>query len=192
MCVTLVVARYTEDLDWLLQVPDDIQIVVYDQGNSSMPPEILRRVHRIEPRRNYGREPEPYLHHWQAAKANDKEGFTVFCQGDPFSHSPDFLKLLEQQDLWADIQPLSDRWLNSNQVPPAGLLVDATEERIHGLGVRTELFSLHTWNPVQFVDDGAIRIGRDYLSGHGLPPGTNIAAHFLRSAGWNDRPGASR
>jgi hypothetical protein len=187
MVATLVIARYNEKLDWLLQVPDKIGIIVYNKGEAINDPAILDRIERIENRRNFGRESETYLHHVAKHRTDvARAGYTIFCQGNPFTHSPDFLKLLECQDEWADIQPLTVQWIAEHGIPCAKLISTETEEHLRGCRVRSELFSLHHWNAVRFLDDGAVRIGRDYLSGHGLPQGTNIAAHFLTTAGWHE------
>lgn len=186
MSTTLVIARYAEELGWLFHVPDDIRIVIYDKGSVEMPPEILRRAHHVEPRRNYGREAETYLHHCITNRTCDDDGFTIFCQGGPIPHSPDFLELLGRQDEWADIQPLTAQWLAELCVPPSTLVERETGENLGELRVRSELFSLHHWNAIRFLDEGAVRIGKDYLSGQGQPQGTNIAAHFLASAGWHE------
>ena len=150
---TLVIARYAEPLDWLLQTPNEIGIVVYNKGEAITDTAILDRVERIESRRNFGRESETYLHHVSKHRANaERPGFTIFCQGNPFTHSPDFLKLLEHQDDWADIQPLTVQWIAEQDIPCAKLISTETEEHLRGCRVRSELFSLHHWNAVRFVD----------------------------------------
>jgi len=184
---SLVIARYAEPLNWLLQAPDEIRIIVYNKGEAITDPAVLYRVERIEPRRNFGRESETYLHHIAKHRTDaERPGYTIFCQGNPFTHSPDFLKLLEHQGEWADIQPLTAQWIAERGIPSAQLIATETDEYLRGCRVRSELFSLHHWNAARFVDDGAIRIGRDYLSSHGLPSGSNIASHFLASAGWQE------
>ena len=186
MSSTLIIARYAENLDWLLETPSNLRIIVYNKGEEINSPEIVERVDHIESRRNLGREAETYLHHVLTRRNNPGNGHTIFCQGNPFTHSPDFLGLLGRQDAWADIQTLTVQWIAERSIPPSALIAREVEEHIENLRVRSELFSLHHWNALRFVDDGALRIGKDYLSGHGLPQGTNIAAHFLASASWNE------
>ena len=95
---TLVIARHEEELAWLLDVPADIEIVVYNKGNPITDEAILNRVSRLESRRNFGREAETYLHHLcSKPPTDDSEDFTIFCQGDPYTHSPDFLLLLKNR-----------------------------------------------------------------------------------------------
>jgi hypothetical protein len=53
--------------------------------------------------------------------------------------------------------------------------------------VRLERFSLLTWGPIDFIDQGAWGMGNVYRAIHGgLPDGTNIASHFLHLAGLGD------
>ena len=182
----IVVARFSESLAWMLDIPGHIEVIVYNKGDMIEDPEVVARCSCIESRRNFGREAETYLHHLSSKVAGDGADFTVFCQGDPFAHSPDFLKLLDCRDEWQDVQPLTLRWLESHQIPPDLTLANEQEEYIRGLRVRSEIFSTHTWRPVRFHDEGALRVGRDYLSGQQLPLGSNIAAHFLASLGLED------
>jgi hypothetical protein len=111
-------------------------------------------------------------------------GHTVFCQGDPFEHSPDFIDILRNAALWSDIQPLSWQWRGSRNIPPAPLL--AGYRKSDTGRVRPEWFSLITWNPIHFYDEGAYKISRIYREAHGLLEGENIAAHFLALCGLDD------
>ena len=84
MSAVLVVARYTENLDWLQQVP--IQKVVYNKG-PYLPNCVVAS--------NIGREAHTYLSfiidHYDHLPEK-----VFFTQGDPFPHSPDFLRLLHE------------------------------------------------------------------------------------------------
>ncbi|MFT7620604.1 MAG: hypothetical protein ACI97A_004261 [Planctomycetota bacterium] len=76
----LVVARYAESLKWLRKIPSDFQISVYDkQGDwpGGMPLE------------NVGHEAHTYLHHI-VERYDSLANITVFAQGRPFDHVPDF------------------------------------------------------------------------------------------------------
>jgi len=84
MSAVLVVARYTENLDWLQHV--SIPTVIYNKGP------YLPNSHVLP---NVGREAHTYLSfiidHYD--NLPDKVFFT---QGDPFPHSPDFFRLLRE------------------------------------------------------------------------------------------------
>lgn len=116
---------------------------------------------------------------------------TVFTQGDPFPHSPDFLDLLdaEVRASWAPLQPLSVRYLEREGLPPPHLVdADADGEarlflRGRRLRVGTQPLSNHTLNTVRFHDHGAERQMAMTLEQFGVPHGTNLVRHLLESAG---------
>ncbi|WP_337271417.1 hypothetical protein [Oryzifoliimicrobium ureilyticus] len=183
---SIVIARYKEDLAWVLKIPSDFEIFIYNKGDAIVDPRILEKADHVIDRPNAGRESETYLHHMLTHRRTDRD-FTVFCQGDPFEHSPDFLELLASWNLWPDLQPLTWQWRGEANVPPAVVLEDYERHLGGRLRVRAERFSLSTWGPLDFIDTGALRTSIDYRAFHGnLPEGTNIAAHFLRMAGLND------
>ena len=80
----LVVAHYREDLAWLNNLSADWEAVVYSKGDP--PPGAL-------PLPNVGREAHTYLHHI-VDRYDDLADWTVFTQGFPFDHVPDFHKIL--------------------------------------------------------------------------------------------------
>lgn len=179
---TLVIARHEEDLEWITEVPPHFKVIVYNKGTLIPSLSALERADAIIPRDNVGRESETYLHHLQT-HPDDPNGWTVFCQGDPFGHSPDFLDLLKQQSEWKDVQPLSIQWHEHLSIPPRQLLDCDEDSHIAGLRVRPETFSLYLWSATRFADKGSLAHQEDYLKIHDLAQGTNLAAHFLDLAG---------
>ncbi len=180
---SLVIARYSEGLDWIVDVPPDYEIFVYNKGEPIISPAVLGRANHIIQRPNVGRESETYLHHMMTVKRLDHD-FTVFSQGDPFEHSPDFIALLSNWVDWRNVQALSWQWLSERNIPPARLLADYVPLLNGGLRVRPERFSLITWGPLDFADPGASGMSMVYRILHGaLPEGINVAEHFLRSCG---------
>jgi Protein of unknown function (DUF3431) len=81
----LVVARYSENLNWLENVRGDIATVVYDKSAKPMPDAV-----RLP---NVGREAHTYLHHI-CERYGDLADIAVFCQGKPFDHAFDFHQTL--------------------------------------------------------------------------------------------------
>ncbi len=184
----LVIARYAENLDWLGQVPAAFEVHVYNKGVAITSAAALARASRVVERRNEGRESETYLTHVASLATGDagtdpSDPFVVFAQGDPFEHSPDFLALLQGWRQWADVQPLSWRWKTGRHIPPDLVLARETGGFIDGLRVRPELFSLQSWTPLGFHDVGTFWLQETYRQVHGLPDGSNIAAHFLAMCG---------
>ena len=80
----LVVARHREDLQWLRRIPSNCRATVYDKGGGH-PGGI--------PLPNLGREAHSYLHHL-VERYDELADVTVFSQGKPFDHAPDFHRLL--------------------------------------------------------------------------------------------------
>lgn len=89
--IELVVSRFREDLRWLRRVPEGIRITIYNKGEDpALPvafPERLGLTLSYLP--NEGREAHTYLTHLLARHA-DPAPVTIFCQGHPFDHAPDF------------------------------------------------------------------------------------------------------
>ncbi len=178
----LVIARYNEPLEWLLLVPPSFRIHIYNKGTPVDCDKVRARATQLIDRPNAGRESETFLTHI-IEHGPGAGAFTVFCQGDPFEHSPDFLDLLKAAAGWHDIQPLSWCWKETQDIPPLALRAAVNATTAGGLRMRAEQFSLATWNPVEFIDIGSALNGDTYRTLHGLPKGTNLAAHFFAICG---------
>lgn len=109
----LVVSRYKEDIRWIQDSP--LPAIVYNKG-----PE-LRQVYGAECVRltNVGRETHTYLQHI-INRWDDLADYTIFTQGDPLEHSPDFIKLLSYP--FTETQPLSWRWKEWDDVFGVGAI----------------------------------------------------------------------
>ena len=89
--VELVIARHEEDLRWVRRVPASIRITIYNKGtNLALPLEIARREGlSVNALPNLGREAHTYLTHL-SERYEEVAPVTIFCQGHPFDHAPDF------------------------------------------------------------------------------------------------------
>lgn len=183
--IDLIVARYEEDLRWVCQIPNYFRIVVYNKGSKVVDENILSRIDILEEKKNIGRESETFLAHLISRRSKGAE-WLIFTQGDPFQHSPDFLSLVNNRDMWGSVQALSLRWLIERNIPSQYIIDCDRKDWIDGLRVRRELFSLRTWAPLYFHDPGTVNIMNDYLERYALPHGFNIAEHFLEMAGWSE------
>ncbi|GAB3712679.1 hypothetical protein GCM10027592_51330 [Spirosoma flavus] len=100
----LVVAHYTENLNWLGNLPRGLAVAVYDKsptdtylGGIALP--------------NIGREAHTYLHHI-VSRYDSLAEWTIFCQGKPFDHAYDFKKSLRAfVDNPETISQTGFRWL---------------------------------------------------------------------------------
>ncbi len=89
--VELVVARFREELKWLRRVPPLVRISIYNKGEClELPPAIAARPGvSVSTLPNEGREAHSYLTHL-CHRYDSLAPVTVFCQGHPFDHAPDF------------------------------------------------------------------------------------------------------
>lgn len=91
----LVIARHEEDLRWVRRVPPSVKVTVYNKGISRPLTAELESRDGISviPLPNMGREAHSYLTHL-VERYGSLAPRTVFCQGHPFDHAPDFHALL--------------------------------------------------------------------------------------------------
>ena len=89
--VELVVARFHEELKWLRRVPPKVRISIYNKGGGlELSPVIAARPgFSVAELPNEGREAHSYLTHL-CHRYDSLAPVTVFCQGHPFDHAPDF------------------------------------------------------------------------------------------------------
>jgi hypothetical protein len=179
---SIVLARYSEDLRWIVEIPDDWEIFIYNKGEPISDDLVIARADHIIERPNIGRESETYFHHMLTVKGNPRH-YTVYAQAEPFTHSPDFLALLDCWREWEDVQPLSWEWRADKDVPPRHLLEQTASATPGRLRVRPELFSLTKFGAVEYEDPGPTNMGLIYRFLQGLPDGTNIAGHLFRKCG---------
>lgn len=115
--IELVVAHYTENLNWLRNLPTGLQKTIYDKS-----PEGLTEWEAI-PLPNVGREAHTYLHHL-VSRYDTLAEWTIFCQGKPFDHAYDFKKTLRE----FAAEPLS---LNGTGFIWRGHLIDTDDNQGH-------------------------------------------------------------
>ncbi len=236
MCIRLVVARYTENLQWLSDVPSNIdEIIVYnkspiegptenslqpsryrtrmmhwslrsssssrdktDLSDQSILPECVQDRARVVQLRNVGREADTYLQHIIDHYDTGLADVTIFSQGDPFEHSPDFIHLLGAEAVAQydePVQPLTDRWKVQVDIPPANVLERYPGKMWHRLKsyrssdrdaiVHTcaHPMSVHTLDLLRFHDPGANNIRQHYMRENNLVEGDDIIAHLLQYHG---------
>jgi hypothetical protein len=137
--VEVVVARYTEELNWLRKRPAALRVTVYDKSPDLSAGDATLTLP------NVGREAHTYLYHI-VSRYNSLADWTVFCQGKPFDHAFDFKKSL--QALTAD----PDTFMAGKPFRWLGHLIDTDDNRGERL-----------FQPWSKNDDGR---GLDLLSFH--------------------------
>jgi len=97
----IVVSRYNENVDWT-NIYDKKNLKIYNKGKK-----IEQSCEHIE---NIGREGHTYLT-YIIENYENLEDYIVFTQGDPFEHSPSFIKLTKKYYKYFNkYQPLTWRW----------------------------------------------------------------------------------
>ena len=184
---TLVVARYREDLDWLTRVPEDIRVVVYNKGPLIQKAEVLERIEVLETLPNVGRESDTYLHHVANHAHDGDERWTIFAQGDPFTHQPRFLELLQHRDQWNEVQPLTAHYMDDGETPPYHLKTLEDGEWVAGIPVRTEVVSAKSLGMLNWTDpESGYRMFKEYSEYYQVPKGWSLAGHFLEMCGLHE------
>jgi len=108
--IELVIARFEEDLLWIRRVPPSLRITIYNKGGSpALPSDFPKRMGvTATSLANVGREAETYLRHL-VGRYDSLAPLTVFCQGHPFDHAPDF---------HASLQELASGMAGANSLTP--------------------------------------------------------------------------
>jgi len=180
---TLVIARYKEDLAWLTQVDRGIRVVLYNKGPVVRDKAVLARIDQLTKLTNRGREADTYLAHLQKGRTAEDGEFTIFCQGEPFTHSPDFLELLAHRERWEEIQSLTAGYDNAINIPPEILRKQEQGQWLGKCKVRTEPFSPWTLQTLGWYDAPA----REWMEGfhrrHGTPRDWSVAGFFMDLVG---------
>jgi hypothetical protein len=151
MSVELVIARYNEDILWLNKVKN-MKITIYNKGKDNIDYKFIKLP-------NIGRESHTYLTHIINNYDNLLDT-TIFCQGDPFFHSPDFLELIKNSKSFQPIQPLTyyyspclnkatnndkkiviEKGFRINGMPPNRVLNISKDEWINNLKIYVEYYN---------------------------------------------------
>ena len=108
--VNLIIARYHENIDWVLAY-NDIAII-YNKGNNDIP-----QFNNIKNINNIGREGHTYLYHMKN-EYNNLSNYNIFIQGNPFDHNETILYGIDNYFNFLDIQPLGKQYFIKDNLPP--------------------------------------------------------------------------
>jgi hypothetical protein len=111
--ITIVVARYNEDITWTEQFPST-NVVIYNKGESLFQSDKKYNEILLE---NVGREGHSY-YKYIYDNYDDLSDYTIFLQGYPFDHSPNIIELIHtytnHPDLHIDFELLSSNIVGCN------------------------------------------------------------------------------
>jgi hypothetical protein len=200
MSIDLVIARYKENLSWLKDIPTNFNTFIYNKDDSIPPTRVFTRNGWINkgaipspinaPQNasiinlpNIGREADTYLTHI-INNYDNLADITIFCQGSPFDHSPDILKLFQYNNLFLDVQPLTDRYLDIANMPPASILKNNTEDFINDARVAVHPISFFNFQTLNYHDQGSYNVLEPFMKHFNIPNGTNIVEYTMKINGF--------
>jgi hypothetical protein len=157
----IVIARCTEDLSWTRRLDKKFDVITYNKGNDD---------HVGIKLKNIGRETDTYLHHIIQNYDNLSE-HTIFTQGEPFQHAPDFLEKIH--NIEGSFMPLSIQYCTGE--PPLNFL---QEDGLYDIDMcnDVEWYIRHPiiqWNPIDV----------DYRKYKQIPPDENGFYTFAKEIG---------
>lgn len=154
--INIVVARYKENLDWLLPY-NDIAFV-YNKGPNDIP--AFSNSFNIQ---NIGREGHTYLYHI-LNRYNDLANRTVFLQADWFTHNETILYGIDNYDKHLPVQPLGLIYMREKNIPPVEIESRFTKKTHYGLKYLTvPVTGDHDYvGDAYFSDDGVKNIIQKY------------------------------
>lgn len=182
--IKIVVSCFNEDLSWLDFLPKSISIEIFNKGNEITDPIILQNPNIILHNKcqNIGRETETYLRYILKEYENLND-VTIFTQGNPFDHSPNFSNLIHgivNNGMENNFLQLSSYW-RINEVPPANVV------KRDGGAYYTETASRYTMCPLKHWDEGVKFIYLDYVAKHpDIKKGDDVYNHFCNQIGLED------
>jgi hypothetical protein len=123
--ISLIIARYNENIDWLLPY-NDISII-YNKSSEEI--KNFKNIKNIE---NIGREGHTYLYHI-INNYNNLTNYNIFLQGGPFDHNETLLYGIDNYFNFLDIQPLGKQWLLEHNIPTEEILLENQTITNYGL-----------------------------------------------------------
>lgn len=161
--VSLIVARYMEDVHWVSPYNDIAYI--YNKGRN----DISGIIERIIPLENIGREGHTYLNHI-INNYSELRARNIFVQGCPFTHNNTILYGIDNYDQLEEMQPLGLVYLRDLNIPPPEITERCTTKTVFGLEYMVlkinDTCEYHSDNA--FVDNGIMELIANYKNTYKL------------------------
>jgi hypothetical protein len=186
--VSLVVARYDEDVRWV--APYNDIACIYNKGADN----IRGLVDRITSLDNVGREGHTYLHH-MIEHYDTLTNKTIFMQGDPFIHNNTVLYGIDNYERLDALQPMGLVYMRERNIPPPEIEDRCSTRTAFGLHYAVYKIdancAYHSENSFQDcgIEDMIVRYKHTYqLTDIAVScniPENGITAHFLDRCKYN-------
>jgi hypothetical protein len=112
--VSIVIARYKEDIEWALAY-NDIAIIYNKGDNINLP---FNKIIKLQ---NIGREGHTYLYHI-IKNYNNLSDRTIFTQGSPFEHNNTILFGIDNFEKTMNVQPLGLQYIKELNIPSSEII----------------------------------------------------------------------
>lgn len=152
--INIVVARYNEDINWL--IPYNDITIVYNKGEENIEYSFDNMINIS----NIGREGHTYLYHI----INDYEKLSkriIFTQGSPFLHNETILFGIDNYEKMLPVQALGLQWIKANNVPPPDIVDKLKTVTHYGLEYLIMETNGDLVSPL-FHDEGATKFIKNY------------------------------
>ena len=154
--VSMVVARYKEDIEWVMAYNDIV--IIYNKGPDLNLP--FKKIIKLE---NIGREGHTYLHHI-IENYNNLSNKTIFTQGSPFEHNNTILFGVDNYEKTMDVQPLGLQYIKELNIPSPEIIEKYKVVTNYGLeylivNINENLFTIE---PYYFKDSGIEHLNYTY------------------------------
>jgi hypothetical protein len=180
----IVVARYNEDISWLLSLNKKWKITIYNKGQplQNIGTLIMRHPNvTIINIKNKGREADTIAYHMLNCYGNYTD-LTVFIQADPFTHAPEMKELLDVLLNKTTMNPETEKYIPmticydiQKNVPPPEISAQRQNKFF-----RVEKMSPYTLDCLHFTDYGVHNIANAYRRQYNKQITVNIIDDVLQ------------
>lgn len=157
--INIVVARYNEDINWL--IPYNDIAIIYNKGKD----DIEYAFDNIINISNIGREGHTYLY-YIINKYDNLPKRTIFTQGSPLLHNETLLYGFDNYNKLLPVQPMGLQWLKSENIPPSNIVVESKIKTDYGFEYLIMETNGDLISPL-FHDEGATKFVYNYEMEHG-------------------------
>lgn len=109
----VVVSLYTENPNWILDIPDQWDVVVYMKSESLCVAGKLSKRAQVIRLPNIGRESHSFFYHI-VKNYHHLHDVSLFLQGNPFDHSLNILEILDQKNIRKISQLVNQKMVSMN------------------------------------------------------------------------------
>lgn len=166
----IVVSRYNENLDWIHEVANHFEFILVFNKGAPITLNVSNSV--VIPCHNVGREGETYLRYIKQY-FDVLPTYTIFTQGDPFTHNPNMIQTLKDVKLNSRIHTLSAGWKFGYP----------TEYTMQHDQCRTYLMDTRTFQVRNFHDNGVDRFVKIALHDARLRRSSDLVHHVCKQVG---------